>query len=90
MDRPPKASSEREHVMQRWKRCSPRAFAAQLEVSPVCRGFQDGCIDQCCPWGIVVWSLLPVAAKCVVDQRRAWTTQMMCRIRNTGTANVGI
>ena len=47
-----------------------------------------GSMDYSCPCGIGVWNPLPVAAKCVVGQRRACAIQMMCRIRNTGTANV--
>src|SRR5580704_16652648 len=47
-----------------------------------------GSIDHSCPWGTGVWNLLPVAAKRVADQRRACAIQMMCRIRNKGTANV--
>ena len=42
------------------------------------------------PWGIGVWSLLGAAARGVAGQRRACAIQMKCRIRNTGTANVGI
>jgi hypothetical protein len=31
-----------------------------------------------------------VAAKCVIGERRACAIQIMCRIRNSGTANVGM
>jgi hypothetical protein len=49
-----------------------------------------GSIDHSCPWGIGVWNLLPAVAKNVAGQRRACAIQMMCRIRNSGTANVGM